>query len=57
MLLCKMSRYWIAGNKVAIVIIHIDAYLTILGLIEKELQCSDFDNNKRIRLRLTYIKF
>ncbi len=44
-------------NWVTIAIIYVDAYLIILGLIKRELQYSDFDNNKRIRLRLAYIKF
>jgi len=44
-------------NWVTIAIIYVDAYLIILGLIKRALQYSDFDNNKRIRLRLAYIKF
>ena len=57
MLLCKMLRYQVARNKIATAIIHIDAYLIILELIERELQRLDLDNNKRIRLRLTHIEF
>ncbi len=52
-----MFRYQVAGNRVATAIIHIDAYLMILGLIKRELQCSDLDNNERIRLRLAHIEF
>ncbi len=32
-----MPRYRVVENRLAIVIIHVDAYFTILGLIEKEL--------------------
>ncbi len=57
MLLHKMSRYWVTENRVTTAIIHINAYLMILGLIERELQHPDLENNKRIRLRLAYIEF
>ena len=57
MLLRKMPRYQVAKNRLATVIIHINTYLMILGLIERELQRSDLDNNKRIRLRLAHLKF
>ncbi len=52
-----MPRYQIIENRLATAIIHIDAYLMILGLIERELQCSDLNNNERIRLRLIHIEF
>ncbi len=52
-----MPRYRVARNRLAIAIIHIDTYLMILGLIERELQCSDIDNNERVRLRVVYIEF
>ena len=51
MLLRKMSRYQVARNRVTTAIIHVDAYLTILELIKRELQHPDLDNNERIRLR------
>jgi len=47
-----MSRYRVVENRVAIAIIHVDAYFMILGLIERELQYLDLDNNEKIRLRL-----
>ena len=57
MLLRKVSRYQVARNKLATVIIHIDAYLVILELIKRELQYLDLDNNERIRLRLAHLEF
>ena len=52
-----MLRYRVARNRLAIVVIHVNTYLTILGLIEKELQHSDLDSNERIRLRSAYLEF
>ncbi len=52
-----MPRYRIAENRVAIAIIYVNTYLMILGLIKRELQRSNFNNNKRIRLRLAHIEF
>jgi len=52
-----MPKYQVIENRLAIAIIHIDAYLMILRLIEKELQRLDIDNNERIKLRLAYIEF
>ncbi len=52
-----MFRYRVARNRLATAIIHVNIYLTILGLIERELQRSDFDNNKRVRLRIAYLEF
>ena len=52
-----MSRYQVVRNRLATAIIHVNIYLTILGLIERELQRSDFDNNKRVRLRIAYLEF
>ncbi len=36
-----MLRYRVAENRIAIAIIYIESYLTILGLIEQELANSD----------------
>ena len=52
-----MLKYQVARNRVAIIIIYINTYLMILGLIERELQWPNLDNNERIRLRLAYIEF
>ncbi len=57
MFLHKMSRYQIVENYMTTAIIHINIYLIILGLIEKELQCPTLDNSKKIRLRLVHIEF
>ncbi len=52
-----MFKYQVTGNRIAIVTIYIDIYMIILDLIKRELQCLDFDNNKKIRLKLIHIKF
>ena len=52
-----MPRYRVVGNRLATAIIHINAYLIILGLIERELQRPDLNNNERTRLRLAHIEF
>ena len=57
MLLRKISKYRVARNRLAIAIIHINTYLTILELIERELQWLDFNNNERIKLRLAHLEF
>ncbi len=57
MLLRKVPRYQVVRNKLATAIIHIDAYLVILELIERKLQCLDLNNNERIRLKLAHLEF
>jgi len=52
-----MLRYRVARNRLATVVIHVNTYLTILGLIERELQRPDINNNERIRLRSTHLEF
>ena len=52
-----MPRYRVARNRLAIAVIHINTYLTILGLIERELQNPSLDNNERIRLRSAHLEF
>ncbi len=52
-----MPRYQVARNRLATVVIHVNTYLTILGLIERELQHPDLDSNKRIRLRSAHLEF
>ena len=52
-----MPRYQVVRNRLATAIIHINTYLTILGLIKRELQCSDLDSAERIRLRSAYLEF
>ncbi len=57
MLIHIMPRYRVVGNRIAIIIIHVKSYLTILGLIERELVNLNLTPNQRIQLRLAYIKF
>ena len=52
-----MPRYRVTRNRLATAVIHVNTYLTILGLIERELQCPDLDNNERIRLRAAHLEF
>ena len=52
-----MPRYQVARNRLATAVIHVNTYLTILGLIEKELQRPDLDSNERIRLRSAHLEF
>ena len=56
-LIRKMPKYRVARNRLATAVIHVNTYLTILGLIKRELQRSDLDNNERIRLRSTHLEF
>ncbi len=56
-LIRKMPKYRVARNRLATAVIHVDTYLTILGLIERELQRPDLDNNERIRLRSAHLEF
>ncbi len=52
-----MLRYRVVRNRVAIAIIHVDTYMTILDLVKRKLQRPDLNNNERIRLRLAHLKF
>ncbi len=52
-----MPRYRVARNRLATAVIHVNTYLTILELIERELQRSDLNNNERIRLRAAHLEF
>ena len=52
-----MPRYRVARNRLATAVIHVNTYLTILGLIERELQRPDLDSNERIRLRSAHLEF
>ncbi len=51
-----MPRYRVARNRLATAVIHVNTYLTILGLIERELQYPELDNNERVRLRLAHLE-
>jgi len=50
-------RVWKEDISKTAFVTHINTYLIILGLVERELQCPDLDNNERIRLRLAHIEF
>ncbi len=52
-----MPRYRVARNRLATAVIHVNTYLMILELIEKELQRPDLNSNERIRLRSAYLEF
>ncbi len=52
-----MPRYRVARDRLAIAVIHVNTYLTILELIERELQCPDLNSNERIRLRAAHLEF
>ncbi len=52
-----MPRYRVARNRLATAVIHVNTYLTILGLIERELQNPNLENNERIRLKSAHLEF
>ena len=52
-----MSRYRVAGRRVANVIIHVNSYYTILRLIEWELANLELSLEERVQIGLTHIEF
>ena len=52
-----MLRYRVARNRLATMVIHVNNYLTILELIERELQYSNLNSDERIRLRSAHLEF
>ncbi len=52
-----MPRYRVIRNRVAAAIIHIESYLTILGLIEQELANSDITLERLVEIRRTHLEF
>src|SRR6266511_1614560 len=52
-----MPRYRVARNRLATAVSHVKTYLTILVLIERELQHPDLGSNERIRLRAAHLEF
>ncbi len=52
-----MPRYRVARNRLATAVIHVNTYLTILGLIERELQNPNLGSDERIRLRSAHLEF
>ncbi len=52
-----MPRYQVTRNQIAATIIHIESYLTILGLIEQELTNPDIILERLIQLRRAHLEF
>ncbi len=53
----KMLRYRVIRNQIVTTIIHIESYLTILGLIEQELANSDITLERLIQLKRAHLEF
>ncbi len=56
-LLRIMPRYRVVRNRVAAAIIHIESYLTILGLIEQELANPDITLERLVEIRRAHLEF
>ena len=56
-LLRTMPRYRVTRNRVAAAIIHIESYLTILGLIEQELTNPDITLERLVEIRRAHLEF
>ena len=52
-----MPRYQVARNRVAAAIIHIESYLTILGLIEQELANPGITLERLVEIRHAHLEF
>ena len=52
-----MPRYRVVKNQVVAAIIHIESYLTILGLIEQELTNPDITLERLVQLRHAHLEF
>ena len=52
-----MPRYRVVRNRVAAAIIHIESYLTILGLIEQELANLDITLERLVEIRRAHLEF
>ena len=52
-----MLRYRVAENRIAIAIIYIESYLTILGLIEQELANLNVTLERLVEIRHAHLKF
>ena len=52
-----MPRYRVVRNWVAATIIHIESYLTILGLIEQELANPDITLERLVEIRRAHLEF
>ncbi len=56
-LLRTMPRYRVVRNRVAAAIIHIESYLTILGLIEQELANPNITLERLVEIRRAHLEF
>ena len=56
-LLRMMPRYRVTRNRVAAAIIHIESYLTILGLIEQELANPNITLERLVEIRHAHLEF
>ncbi len=52
-----MLRYRVTRNRVAAAIIHIESYLTILGLIEQELAKPNIILERLVEIRRAHLEF
>ncbi len=52
-----MPRYRVVKNQVVAAIIHIESYLTILGLIEQELANPDITLERLVEIRRAHLEF
>ena len=52
-----MPRYRVVRNWVAAAIIHIESYLTILGLIEQELANPDITLEHLVEIKRVHLEF
>ena len=52
-----MPRYRVVRNRIAVAIIYIESYLTILGLIEQELANPDITLERLVEIRRAHLEF
>ena len=52
-----MSRYRVAGKRVANAIIHVNSYYTILRLIEREFAIPELSLKEKVQIELAHIEF
>ena len=52
-----MPRYRVVRNQIATAIIHIESYLTILGLIEQKLANPNITLERLVELRRAHLEF
>ena len=52
-----MPRYRVTRNRIAAAIIHIESYLTILGLIERALTNTNLTLEELVQLRRAHLEF